>query len=208
VGRLARILGCGVSKLPIKYLRLPLGASFKVKYILDDVIEKLEYQLAIWKRCTCLSKGGKVILIKSTLTNLPMYYMSPFAFLASVAKCIEKIQHDIFWGWLGEEFKYHRVSWSKFCFSISKGGLGINNLLVFNRALFGKWLWRYGCGREAWLRVVVDSKFGSLLGEWCSLVLGGAFGGGGRGRISRKGEISFSALLDLRWGIHRDQLLA
>jgi hypothetical protein len=116
----------------------------------------------VGKGCTCLSKGGKVILIKSTLANLPMYYMSLFAFLTSVAKCIEKIRHDIFCGWLGEEFKYHLVSWSKFCFSISKGGLGIRNLLVFNCALLGKWLWRYGCGREAWLRVVVDSKSRSL----------------------------------------------
>jgi len=41
---------------------------------------------------------------------------------------------------LGEEFKYHLVSWSKICFPIFEGGLGIRNLMVFNRALLGKWL--------------------------------------------------------------------
>lgn len=39
---------------------------------------------------------------------------------------------------------------------------------MFNCALLGKWLWCYVHEREAWWRVVVDSKFGSLWGGWCS----------------------------------------
>jgi hypothetical protein len=91
---------------------------------------------------------------------------------------MEKIQRDFLWGGLGEEFKYHLVSWSKVCSPISEGGLGIRNLMVFNRALLGKWLWRYGLEREAWWRIAVDSKYGSLWGGWCSLEPAGAFGVG------------------------------
>jgi hypothetical protein len=40
VGRLAGILRCGVSTLPVKYLGLPLGASYKAKHIWDGVVEK------------------------------------------------------------------------------------------------------------------------------------------------------------------------
>jgi hypothetical protein len=36
------ILSYGVFSLPIKYLGLLLGASFKAKYIWDGVIEKIE----------------------------------------------------------------------------------------------------------------------------------------------------------------------
>jgi hypothetical protein len=72
VERLARIIGCGVSTLPIKHLGLQLGASYKAKHIWDDVIEKLDYQLASWKM-TYLSKGGRVTLIKSTIVNMPTY---------------------------------------------------------------------------------------------------------------------------------------
>jgi hypothetical protein len=36
---LDRILGCRVSSLPMKSLGLPLGASFKVESIRDDIIE-------------------------------------------------------------------------------------------------------------------------------------------------------------------------
>jgi hypothetical protein len=139
-----------------------------------------------------LSKGGRVTLIKSTLANLPTYYMSLFPLPASVANRMEKIQRDFLWGGLGEEFKYHLVSWSKVCSPISEGGLGIRNLMVFNRALLGKWLWRYGLEREAWWRLAVDSKYGSLWGGWCSLVPTGAFGVGLWKNI-RKGWEKFSS---------------
>jgi hypothetical protein len=70
------------------------------------------------------------------------------------------------------------VNWSKVCTPIKEGGLGIINLMVFNRALLGKWLWRYEIERDIWWRVVVDSKFGSLWDGWCSLEPRGAFGVG------------------------------
>jgi hypothetical protein len=115
---------------------------------------------------------------KSSLTNLPTYHLSLFPISRSVAVCIEKLQRDFLWGGIGEEFKYHLVSWLKVCTPISKGGLGIRNLLMFNRTLLGKWLWQFGIDRDAWWRVVVDSKFGSLWGGWCSLESVGDFGVG------------------------------
>jgi hypothetical protein len=68
------------------------------------------------------------------------------------------------------------VSWFKICTPISEGGLGIRNLVMFNHALLGKWLWRFGLDRDAWWKVAVDSKFGSLWGGWCPLEPIGAFG--------------------------------
>jgi hypothetical protein len=41
---------------------------------------------------------GRVTLIKSVLSNMPTYMLSLFPILASVAKCIEKIQWDFLWG--------------------------------------------------------------------------------------------------------------
>jgi hypothetical protein len=91
-----------------------------------------------------LSKGGKFALIKSTLSNLPTYFLSLFPIPTFVAKHIEKIQSDFFWKGLGEEFKFHLVKWDKICSSYPNGGLAVRNLKLFNEALLGKWLWRYG----------------------------------------------------------------
>jgi hypothetical protein len=87
---LARILGCRISSLPMKYLGLPLSASFKAKSIWDDIIKKGESRLAGWK-LLYLSKRGMIILIKSTLSNLPTYFMSLFPLVATIANRIEKL---------------------------------------------------------------------------------------------------------------------
>jgi hypothetical protein len=87
-----------------------------------------------------LSKGDSITLIKRTLSNLPTYFMSLFTLPTSVANHIEMLQSDLLWDRIGEEFKYHLVSWPKVCTPISKGGLGIRKLLWFNHALLSKWL--------------------------------------------------------------------
>jgi hypothetical protein len=92
---LSSILGCGVELLPLTYLGLPLGAPYKDPSIWNKVIEKMESKLAGWKRMY-LSKGGKLTLIKSTLSNILTYYdyLSLFQIPVRVAKQIEKIQRD------------------------------------------------------------------------------------------------------------------
>jgi hypothetical protein len=129
IKELAGLLGCKTSALPMKYLGLPLEARFKSKGIWDPIIEKMERRLAGWKRMY-LSKGGRLTLIKSTLSNLPTYFLSLFPIFASVAKRIEKIQRDFLWKGLGEEFKFHLVKWDTICSLISNGGLGCSQFEV------------------------------------------------------------------------------
>jgi hypothetical protein len=121
VDRLAGHLGCGTIDLPLKYLGLPLGASFKLKAMWRDLEDLMARRLAPWK-CLYLSKGGRVALIKSTLSNLPMYLLSLFPIPADVAKRIEKIQRDFLWGGLNDEVKLHLVDWDTVCSPILKVG--------------------------------------------------------------------------------------
>jgi hypothetical protein len=59
------------------YLGLPVGASYNAVSIWIGVIKKMERRLAGWKRMY-LSKGGQLTLLKSTISNLPTYYLSSF----------------------------------------------------------------------------------------------------------------------------------
>jgi len=184
---LANLLGCRVASLPMTYLGLPLGASYKSTSLWNGVIEKLERRLAGWKRMYLL-KGARLTLINSTLSNIPTYYLSLFPIPVKVANRLDKIQKDFLWGGIGDEAKFHLVNWNKICTPLHAGGLGAHNFIQFNRALLGKWLWRYGREREVLWRLVIDAKFESLKGGWCSKEVSGSFGVGAWKHIRRGWE--------------------
>ena len=97
VHALAKILGCRIGTLPMTYLGMPLGASYKSPTIWNPILEKIERKLAGWKKLY-LSKGERLTLLKSTLSSLPTYYLSLFTIPSHVANKIEKLQRDFLWG--------------------------------------------------------------------------------------------------------------
>ena len=78
-------LGCIAGTLPTTYLGLLLGALHKSVGIWDPIEERFRRRLAIWKR-QYISKGGRVTLIRSILSNIPIYLMSLFWIPSLVCK--------------------------------------------------------------------------------------------------------------------------
>ena len=95
------------------------------------------------------------MLLKSTLSSLPTYFLSLFTIPTHMANKIEKLQRDFLWG----DSKTHLVGCDKICAPIANGGLGIRKLTTFNKALLGKWLWRFGKEEDRLWRRVVASKY-------------------------------------------------
>lgn len=58
------------------------------------------------------------------------------------------------------------INWATICSSLKEGGLGIKTLKVFNKALMGKWLWRFLTEKEALWRMVVMGKYGAGEHVW------------------------------------------
>jgi hypothetical protein len=83
VDQLAGFLGCGIGTLPLKYLGLPLGASFKLKTMWVELEEWMARRLGPWKRLY-LSKGGRVTLIKKHIIELAYIYV---VFVSSPCSC-------------------------------------------------------------------------------------------------------------------------
>lgn len=131
-------LNCKKQKLPIIYLGLPLGANPRLKKTWRPVIEKMKARLASWKR-KLLSFGGRLTLIKSSLSNLPVYYLSLFKLPQSVAKEFESIQVAFLWGGSDLKRKIHLVKWDEVTKRKDKGGLGIRSVKDKNDCLLAKW---------------------------------------------------------------------
>ena len=104
-----------------------------------------------------LSKGGRLTMIRSTFSNLPTYYLSLFQIPVGVAKRMENYK-DFLWGGFGDEFKFHLVC----------NLMEVRNLIQFNRALLGKWLWRFATDVDAWWRKLVAVKYDMRKGGRCS----------------------------------------
>ena len=60
------------------------------------------------------------------------------------------------------------VAWRVLCLPKQGGGLGIRDLAVFNKALLGKWIWRFVLREDKmWCRVI-KGKYGCARGDWRS----------------------------------------
>ncbi|RVX10959.1 putative ribonuclease H protein [Vitis vinifera] len=115
-----------------------------------------------------LSKGGWLTLLKSTLSSLPTNFLSLFVIPKRVCARLEKIQRDFLWGRGALENKPHLVSWKIICVAKKDGGLGIRSLATFNKALLGKWLWRFANENDPLWKQIITGKYGLQEGGWCS----------------------------------------
>lgn len=103
---------CKVCSLPMSYLGMPLGASHKSITIWNPMLEKFEHRLAGWKKLY-LSKGGRLTLLRSTLSNRPTCYLSLFTSVAIGLKRCKEISYAVAWGM---SLKYIRWDGIKFVF--------------------------------------------------------------------------------------------
>lgn len=129
------------------------------------MVDKFKKKLALWKR-KCLSFAGRLPLIRSVLSSLPVYFLSLFKMLVGIARSIDKIQSNFLWGGTELRRKIHLVSWKEACLSKLQRKLGVKNLRKVNDFLLIKWWWRYGREENASWKQVLCSKYGGIGGRW------------------------------------------
>ena len=68
-------LECSLVQLPITYLGVPLGANIRKFSSWQSILDKIQQRLSSWKG-SCLSRTGRLVLIKVVLNDLPVHYLS------------------------------------------------------------------------------------------------------------------------------------
>lgn len=164
----AQFLNCSTMDFPFVYLGIPVGVSSKSWIVWQPIIRKFEVKLAKWKQRS-LFMGGRITLINSVLSALPIYLLSFFRIPKKVVHKIVSIQRNFLWGGHQEASKIPWVKWDTICLPKNKGGLGIKDLSKFNEALLGKWGWQLANNHnQPWSRILL-SKYGG----WKKLISGG-----------------------------------
>jgi hypothetical protein len=105
------------------------------------VEERFQKMLNCW-RSKMLSVGGRLVLINSVLSSLPMFMLSFFEIPRGVLKKLDYLGHAFFWQNDEHKKKYRLTKWEVVCTWKDQGGLGVLNLGVHNRCLPSKWLFR------------------------------------------------------------------
>ncbi|XP_057723384.1 uncharacterized protein LOC130939286 [Arachis stenosperma] len=90
------LLGCVEVALPVRYLGIPLGANPRLAKTWKPIIDKVEDKLNLWK-VKSLNKAGKLVLIKSVLNSLSVYYLNLYKMPKSVAEKLIGLQRRFLW---------------------------------------------------------------------------------------------------------------
>ena len=119
----------------INYLGLPLTLGTNRVNLWEGVITKIRGKIAAWGG-QWLTHGGKLTLIKSVLSSLPIYQASYLMAPKSISGHINKIMRDFLWqGGKGNQRKFHLVKWEIAKRTLKEGGLQIKDLDSANVSL-------------------------------------------------------------------------
>ena len=137
----------------LPYKMDPLYTGFKY---LGYHLKPLGYSTNDWRwiikffeKRTCnwayrlLSLGGRMILVRSVLLGLPVYWFSLAHIPKSILNCLRRCIFTFLWGSIGGKQKMHLVDWHTISKPHEYGGWNIKNLEWFGMSLRMKSLWMY-----------------------------------------------------------------
>lgn len=147
--------------LSFKYLGVPLNSKKLSLANCEPLLHQVKNHLSSWAVKT-LSFAGRLLLIKTIIAGITTFWC--WAFILPKA-CIKKINSMCrFFIWKGNLEGHHsaKVAWETVTLTKDQGGLGVKDLLIWNRA----------CSvRLIWIFFSEKTRFGQLgLKKWFSMV--------------------------------------
>jgi hypothetical protein len=149
VQMLVDIMECVPSNFPITYLGMSLSDRRLTKEHYKALIMAIQSKLQCWKT-SLLSSGGRLTLLNSTLSTIPIFFMSTFMLPIWVINEIDKIRRRFFWHGHKEQIQRRYmspISWDMVTRPKYMGGLEVLDLKIMNQALMAKNIWHFLVGR-------------------------------------------------------------
>ncbi|GKC08592.1 RNA-directed DNA polymerase, eukaryota, partial [Tanacetum coccineum] len=131
----ASTVGCSTFSPPFHYIGVKVGATMSRLKSWKEIMAKVSSRLSKWKLKT-LSIGGRLTLLKSVITAIPIYHMSHFKVPAGILKELESIRMNFFNGTDKSERKMVWIGWDKILASKKNGRLNLSKLVMAPRKLW------------------------------------------------------------------------
>lgn len=154
------LFGCNAGEYPFRYLGIPMHHRKLLNSEWRKVEERFEKKLSCWK-AKHLSYGGRLTLLNSVLSSLPMFMMSFFEIPKGVLTKLDHYRLRFFWQGGSDNKKYHLAKWDILCRPRDQGGLGIINLDIQNRCLLSKWIVNLLNTQGVWQSLLRNKYLGS-----------------------------------------------
>jgi hypothetical protein len=156
----AQLFGCKMGTYPFKYLGIPMNYRKLSNADWNGVLERIEKKLSSWKG-KHLSSGGRLVLINSVLSSLPLYMMSFFEVPRKVLWKMDYLRSRFFWQSDQEKKKYRLTKWNILCQPKDIGGLGIKNIDIQNKCLLSKWVFKLINEEGLWQQILRRKYLGN-----------------------------------------------
>lgn len=91
-----QLFGCEMGSLPFTYLGIPIHHRRLTNKKWKCIEDRFEKRLSCWKG-KLMSYGGRLVLINSVLTSLPMFLLSFFEVPVGVRKRLDFQRSRFFW---------------------------------------------------------------------------------------------------------------
>jgi hypothetical protein len=99
------------------------------------------------------------VLLKAVIQAIPTYCMSVFLLPTALCKEINRLMQRFWWGHKENNSKIHWMCWEKMGVSKARGDLRFRDLVLFNKALLAKQIWRLYKNPESLVAKIFQAKY-------------------------------------------------
>eukprot|EP00253_Pinus_taeda_P033369 PITA_33369 len=141
------------------YLGMPVSLGPLKAVTWNEIIDKVKRKVQQWGT-QWLNPVGRIILLKSGISSLPLYRFTLYQAPATFHHKLEVALRNFLWqGGKKEKNIFNLVSWKSVIQSQDRGGLGIRAPKILNLAFGIKMAWRLINETKAWWKQVIESKY-------------------------------------------------
>ncbi|XP_013630775.1 PREDICTED: uncharacterized protein LOC106336482 [Brassica oleracea var. oleracea] len=132
--------GMSLGSLPFRYLGVPLNSNKLSLVNCEPLIHQIKTRFSCWS-VKSLSFSWRLLFIKTVIAGITTFWCSAFVLPKACINRINSLCSIFLWKGAIEGHNSARVSWETVVLTKRQGGLGVKDLLTWNRACTLRLLW-------------------------------------------------------------------